>query len=75
LHLSAATALTRDWLGSLPSQTPAFFNDAEDDIGVVRRRLAAISKHFNVTFKEMSKAGLHLMPMAGKDIASCATTQ
>jgi RecA-family ATPase len=67
LHLSAAHVLGKDWLGSLPEPGPAIFVDAEDDKQVIHRRLAAVANHFQVTFKELATAGLHLLSFAGKD--------
>jgi hypothetical protein len=58
LHLSAAHVLGRDWLGTMPEMGPAIFVDAEDDAGVMHRRLAAITRHFNVTFNDLRKGGL-----------------
>lgn len=67
LHLSAAHVLGKDWLGSLPEPGPAIFIDAEDDGAVLHRRLAAVANHFQVTFKELATAGLHMISLAGKD--------
>jgi AAA domain len=52
LHLSCAHVLGRDWLGTMAEKGPAVFIDAEDDEGVMHRRLAAIIKHYGVTFAE-----------------------
>src|SRR5262249_34979237 len=67
LHLSAAQVLGRDWLGTMPVQGPAMFIDAEDDEQIIHRRLAAITKHYNVTFGDLIKGGLHLMSLVGHD--------
>jgi RecA-family ATPase len=67
LHLSAAVVLGRDWLGTVPEQGPAIFIDAEDDPGVLHRRLAAIKQHYNVTFTDLINGGLHLISLAGLD--------
>jgi RecA-family ATPase len=67
LHLSAAHVLGKDWLGSLPEPGPAMFIDAEDDQNVIHRRLAAVANLFQVTFKELAAAGLHMISLAGKD--------
>src|SRR5262249_52872008 len=66
-QLSAATVLARDWLGTMPEPGPALFIDAEDDKDVMHRRLAAITKHYGVTFADLIKGGLHLISLAGKD--------
>jgi RecA-family ATPase len=67
LHRSAAHVLGRDWLGTLPELGPAIFIDAEDHVDVIHRRLAAVAQHYNVTFAEMIKAGLHIMSLLGQD--------
>ena len=59
--------LGRDWLGTVPEQGPAIFIDAEDDPGVLHRRLAAIKQHYNVTFTDLINGGLHLISLAGLD--------
>lgn len=72
LHLSAAHALARDFLGSLPEPGPAIFIDAEDDQGVLHRRLAAIAKHYGVTFADMITGGLHLISLSGDEAVLAA---
>ena len=72
LHASAAHVLGRDWLGTMPEQGPAIFIDAEDDEGVMHRRLAAIAKHYGVTFSELIKSGLRLVSLAGEDAVLAA---
>jgi RecA-family ATPase len=67
LHLVSAHVLGRDWLGTMPRPGPAIFIDAEDDGKVIHRRLAAITKHYNCTFADLSKGGLHLISLFGKD--------
>jgi len=67
LHLSAATVLGRDWLGTMPEQGPALFVDAEDDHVVIHRRLAAIAAHYGVRFADLVKGGLHLISLVGHD--------
>ncbi len=67
LHRSAAHVLGREWLGTRPEQGPALFIDAEDDEKVIHRRLAAITKHFGVTFADLTKGGLHLISLVGQD--------
>ena len=65
LQLSAAHVLGKEWLGTLPEQGPALFIDAEDDVDVLHRRLAAIAKHHGATFADLS--GLHLISLVGRD--------
>jgi RecA-family ATPase len=67
LHLSAAHVLGRDWLGTMPTQGPALFIDAEDGEKVIHRRLAAITAHYGVTFNDLIKGGLHLISLFGED--------
>jgi RecA-family ATPase len=67
LHLCAAHVLGRYWLGTMPVQGPAVFIDAEDDESVMHRRLAAVARHYGVTFNDLTKGGLHLFSLAGQD--------
>jgi RecA-family ATPase len=67
LQLCAAHAIARDWLGTMPAPGAALFIDAEDDADVIHRRLAAITKFYGVTFKELADGGLRLMSLAGQD--------
>jgi RecA-family ATPase len=67
LHLSAAMALGRDWLGATPEQGPAFFIDCEDDPSVMHYRLAAVARHFDARFTDLIKGGLHLTSLVGED--------
>jgi RecA-family ATPase len=67
LHRSAAHALARDWLGTMPEAGPAIYVDAEDGPDVIHRRLAAVARHYSVSFAEMIKGGLHIMSLLGRD--------
>jgi RecA-family ATPase len=67
IHLCAAHALARDWLGTMPEPGPAMFVDAEDDEKVMHIRLAAIANHYGVTFKDIINGGLHLTSLVGDD--------
>jgi RecA-family ATPase len=66
LQLSVAQALGRDWLGTIPRQGPALFIDAEDDIGVIHKRLADILNHYRARFSDV-KDQLHLVSLVGQD--------
>src|SRR5262249_3372498 len=66
-HRSAAHVLGRDWLGAMPEPGPAIYIDAEDDVDVIHRRLAAVARHYRVTFAEMIKGGLHIISLLGRD--------
>jgi len=67
LHLTAATALNRDWLGAMPEQGPAIFIDAEDDDKVIHRRLKAIAAHYDTNITTMIDHGLRLVSWVGCD--------
>jgi RecA-family ATPase len=67
LHAAAAHVLGREWLGSLPEIGPAIFVDAEDDVGVMHRRLAAIVNYYGATFSDLIKGGLNLISLFGRD--------
>jgi RecA-family ATPase len=75
LQLCASTAVARDWLGSMPEPGPSLFIDAEDDTDVIHRRLAAVGRHYGVTFKDMAGGGLHLMSLAGHDTVMATATK
>jgi len=75
LHLSAAHVLGRDWLGTMPEAGPAIYIDAEDDEKVLHRRLAAITNHYQVTFGDLIKGGLHLMSFVGQDAVLAAVNR
>jgi AAA domain len=51
----------KDWFGSLPESGPAFYIGAEDEKDELHRRLAAIARHYGVTFKELIDGGLHVL--------------
>ncbi len=61
----------KDWLGSLPEPGPAFYLGAEDDEREIHIRLAAIARHCNVTFAELVRAGLYVLPLLGQDATLC----
>ena len=67
LQQSVAHVLGRDWLGTMPKLGPALFVDAEDPSDVLHRRLAAIARHYGVTFAELIKGGLHTISLFGQD--------
>ena len=75
LHLCTAHVLGRDWLGTLPSQGPAFFIDAEDDDKELHRRLAAILDHYQATFEQAIDGGLWLRSLLGEDAVLASTTK
>lgn len=62
----------RDWLGMMPEPGAAIYFGAEDDENELHIRLAAIAKHYEVTFDELTVGGLHILPLHGKDATLCA---
>ncbi|WP_439409760.1 AAA family ATPase [Bradyrhizobium sp. DASA03076] len=72
LHKNVAHVMGLDWLGSLPEPGPAFYLGAEDDQEEIHIRLAGIAKHCNVTFADLIKGGLHVLPLLGQDATLCA---
>jgi RecA-family ATPase len=75
LHLCTAHALARDWLGTMPEAGPAIFIDAEDDKSVLHRRAAAILGHYQTTFKDAVRGGLHLVSLTGHDPVLAAASR
>jgi RecA-family ATPase len=67
LHLACAHVTGKDCLGELPEIGPAMFVDAEDDVGVIHRRLDAIRRHYATTFTALSQYGLHILSTVGKE--------
>jgi RecA-family ATPase len=67
LHQCCAHALGRDWLGTLPTQGPAIFIDAEDDEQELHIRTGCIAQHYGVTFRKLESNGLHLKSFVGMD--------
>jgi RecA-family ATPase len=72
LMKNVAHVTAKDWLGSVPEMGPAFYIGAEDDKKEIHIRLAAIAKHYDVTFRELTEGGLHVLPLLGKDATLCA---
>jgi RecA-family ATPase len=62
----------KDWLGSMPEPGPAFYLGAEDEEDELHRRLAAIIRHYGVTFTELIASGLHVRCLLGQDATLCA---
>jgi RecA-family ATPase len=65
LHLCAAVALGRDWLGSMPECGPAMAFCCEDDDGELHRRVALVADHYGVSFADMPD--FHWCSMAGDE--------
>jgi RecA-family ATPase len=62
LHLCAAIALGRDWLGAMPEPGAAMFIEAEDRADVLWRRLEALRQHYGSTYRELNER-LHLFSL------------
>jgi RecA-family ATPase len=71
LMKDVAHVTAKDWFGSLPEPGPAFYLGAEDDENELHARLATIAKHYNVTFEELTRLGLHVMTL-DEDAVLCA---
>jgi RecA-family ATPase len=67
LHLSAAHVLERGCWHTVPEQGSVIYVDAEDGVDVIHRRLAAVTRHYEVTFADLIKGGLHLISLVGHD--------
>jgi RecA-family ATPase len=74
LHLCAAHVLGEECWHTTVERGPAIFIDAEDNEDVMRRRLAAITEHYGVTFADLIKGGLKLISLKGRDtvLATCS---
>ena len=75
LTKNVAHVTGKDWLGSMPEPGPAIYVAAEDDADEIHIRLAAIAKHYGVTFADLVEGGLHVLPMLGKDATLCSVTR
>jgi RecA-family ATPase len=67
LHLCVAHVLNRTWLHSMPTPGPAIFVDAEDDENEIHIRLGSVLKHYDASFADAVKGGLHLLSFVGRD--------
>jgi RecA-family ATPase len=61
----------KSWFGSLPEPGPTFYIGTEDEVDEIHRRLAAIARHYDVTFTELIKGGLHILCKLGEDATLC----
>jgi RecA-family ATPase len=59
----------KEWLGAFPAKGPAFYVGAEDSKDELHIRLSDITKHYSVTFKELS--ALHILCLLGTDATLC----
>jgi RecA-family ATPase len=72
LMKNVAHVAGKDWLGSLPEPGPAFYIGAEDDKDEIHIRLAAIAKHYRLSFADLIDGGLHTLCLLGEDATLCA---
>ena len=56
----------KDWLGLMPEPGPAIYLGAEDDRDELHSRIAAIAKHYGVTFKDLIEGGLHVLACSAR---------
>jgi RecA-family ATPase len=73
LMKNVAHVAGKDWLGSMPEPGPAIYLGAEDDQDEIHIRIAAIAKHYGVTFKDLIDGGLNVLCLLGQDATLCAT--
>jgi RecA-family ATPase len=57
----------KDWLGSLPDYGPAIYIGTEESEKELHIRMAAIAGHFNVSFQDLIKSGLKILPLLDSD--------
>jgi RecA-family ATPase len=66
LQLGVAAVLGKGWLGIEPTQGAAIIIEAEDDVGIIHKRLADILHYYNARFADVS-GKLHVASLAGED--------
>jgi RecA-family ATPase len=71
LQLCAAHVLGRSWLGTTATQGAAIYVGCEDDKDELHRRMADIATHYQTTFMDLIKGGLHLVSLAGEETLLC----
>src|SRR4029077_10568402 len=75
LTKNVAHVVGKDWLGSLPQIRPALYLCAEHAMDELHIRLASIIEHYGTTSAELTDAGLHVLPLLGKDAVLCAASR
>jgi RecA-family ATPase len=55
------------WIGLAVRPGPVIYYGAEDDEEEIARRLADIAAHYQTTFADLERGGLHVLTYAGKD--------
>jgi RecA-family ATPase len=66
LQLGVAAVLGKVWLGVEPSRGTALIIEAEDDVGIIHKRLADILHYYGARFADVA-GKLHVASLAGKD--------
>src|SRR5260221_11911203 len=65
LQLATARALSRDWIGTVPTPGRTLFLSAEDDADEIHRRLDSIRAFYGSTFTDM--ADIHIVDLVGEN--------
>lgn len=65
LHMAAAVALGRDWLGAVATVGPSLVLCAEDDEDELHRRFVSIAAHYEVPLSDLRD--ITTEPLAGED--------
>ena len=74
LMKNVAHVTGKDWFGSTPEHGAAFYIGAEDEEDELHRRVAAIARHYGLTFKELVEGGLYIKCLLGEDATLCSAT-
>jgi RecA-family ATPase len=56
-----------EWFGHTVTKGGAFYLGCEDDADEIWRRLAVIARHYGVSFQQLDKLGLKILPLLGED--------
>jgi RecA-family ATPase len=74
LHICTAHVLSRLWYTYRCEPGAALFIDAEDDLGVIHRRMLAIMAHYGLTLHDLKNAGLRVLSLVGQDALLATVT-
>jgi RecA-family ATPase len=66
MQLGGASVLGKDWVQTLPEVGPFLYFNAEDEEPELRRRLAAIAKHYGASLSELER-DYHIVSRFAKD--------
>jgi RecA-family ATPase len=75
LQKDVAHVTGKDWFGSLPEPGPAIYIGTEDTAKELHIRLAAITRHYGVSFKDVIVGGLHVLPIVDEDATLCTVSR